>query len=338
VPALAVLVAFWIDDVLDGRIRHVGAMCAAASTIVLLITRDLMGEQKKLIELFVYRYDRPWPDGAPWYIDLSDPILGFGLAFAALMLLLAIRRLRPWVFVALAATAVLATYWTSNVYMRYAAMHWGQRAAIQAYYEQREIHGIDVHYDSPVQLAREWEGFSGDYLIETVVPEHLSPGKPMQIELLVGGSRPKSVALHGRISRIGDERFWVHIDADELARLQPMIEASRGQEAPASRAWKELDADRLLAWQLYWRGENFWSGDEIWGRSDETRTAFKNTDNKEFLQYLNTKGRHGQRYFVITEAGRVRNLPSILPTRTAKDTLEVVDESCNKFTLVSFIL
>ena len=40
-----------------------------------------------------------------------------------------------------------------------------------------------------------------------------------------------------------------------------------------------VDADRLVAWQLYWRGENFWSSDEIWGFLPETRTAFIKTDN-----------------------------------------------------------
>ena len=34
--------------------------------IVLLITRDLMWEPERWIEMFVFRYDRPWPSGEPW--------------------------------------------------------------------------------------------------------------------------------------------------------------------------------------------------------------------------------------------------------------------------------
>jgi len=61
VPAFAALIAFWIDDVLEGRVNRVGLAVAAGVAILLFVMRDLMSEQKQLIELFIYRYDRPWP-------------------------------------------------------------------------------------------------------------------------------------------------------------------------------------------------------------------------------------------------------------------------------------
>ena len=39
--------------------------------IVLLVCRDLMWEPERWIEMFVFRYDRPWPSGEPWSIDPS---------------------------------------------------------------------------------------------------------------------------------------------------------------------------------------------------------------------------------------------------------------------------
>ncbi|MBC7975625.1 MAG: hypothetical protein H7138_11645, partial [Myxococcales bacterium] len=101
-----------------------------------------------------------------------------------------------------------------------------------------------------------------------------------------------------------------------------------------------VDADRLIAWQLYWRGENFWSGDEIWGYLPEMKTAFVKTDNIEFNKYINDRTRAplGRRYFVVTESGRIMSMKSALPTPRARDSFEVVDRSSNKFSLGAFWL
>jgi hypothetical protein len=144
--------------------------------------------------------------------------------------------------------------------------------------------------------------------------------------------------MHGEVSRIGDDRFWITLPGPELAKIEALVQQGRGQKAPARPPQRVLDADRLIAWQLYWRGENFWSGDEIFGRTEETRTVFKETDNKAFLNYLERQGKKGRRYFVVTEAGRANNLRTVLPTERAKDSYEILDRSSNKFTLMSFTL
>jgi len=106
------------------------------------------------------------------------------------------------------------------------------------------------------------------------------------------------------------------------------------------RATKVVDADRLIAWQLYWRGENFWSADELFGPVPEMKTGFNKTDNVDFTKYLNdrTKAPLGRRYFIITEAGRATSMRSLLPTTRSKESFEVVNTTSNKFTLVSFYL
>jgi hypothetical protein len=102
---------------------------------------------------------------------------------------------------------------------------------------------------------------------------------------------------------------------------------------------RAVDADRLLAWQLYWRGENFWSGDEIWGYPPDMKTAFVKTDNIEFNRYLSdrTRAPPGRRYFLITEAGRITGARSQLPPR-GQATYEVIDTTSNKFSLAAFWL
>ncbi len=342
VPALAILIAFWIDDLLSRRIRRVALVAVGAAAIVLLIMRDLMGEQKQFIELFVYRYDRPWPSGEPWNVDLSGTIFAFGIVFAIAMLILMIRKLR-WLTVGLlgACTLVFA-FWAMNDYMGHAGTHWGQRAAIRTYYEQRQIHGMDIRYYGLRQLSDEWSGFDGEYEVRSFIPETLEVGQAMtvKIEIMKPDRRTveKTFSLAGKVSRIGDARFWIQIPDSETAKLAPLVAEGKSYPHPRKAPWKQVNADRLIAWQLYWRGENFWSGDEIWSESPETRTAFKQTDNKEFLKYLKEQGVPGQRYFVATEAGRANGLRNILPTPRAKDTFEILDRTCNKFTLLSFTL
>src|SRR5262249_36214122 len=108
-----------------------------------------------------------------------------------------------------------------------------------------------------------------------------------------------------------------------------------------------VDADRLVAWQLYWRGEVFWSGDEVWGPLPDLRADWQlETNNTGFLKFLNdpVSAPPGRRSFAITEPGRISSLKSILPAQhpdgspsPAKDTFEVLDTTSNKFTLTSFV-
>jgi hypothetical protein len=101
-----------------------------------------------------------------------------------------------------------------------------------------------------------------------------------------------------------------------------------------------VDADRLIAWNLYWRGESFWSQEEIWGPLPESKTTFLQSTNSEFLKYLNDPLRAppGRRYFVITDAGHVGGLRNVLPTPRARDSFEVIDTTSNKFSLAAFAL
>ena len=145
----------------------------------------------------------------------------------------------------------------------------------------------------------------------------------------------------GTVTRIGDHEVEVTIPPRERAKLEPLVAKGRGEKPRRVRApIRVVEADRLIAWILYWRGENFWSGNEIFGPVPEMRTGFNKPDNAAFLKYLGDRTRAplGRRYFVITEAGRDRNLRAILPTQRAKETLEVVNTDSNKFTLVSFYL
>ena len=343
VPALGILIAFWLDDVLAGRAGKNGLLVLFGAALSLLITRDLLGEPKQLIELFIYRHNRPWPDGAPWHVDVSDPILLFGLVAAAALAVMALpwRRARVAGVAGLLATGLGFAVWAANGYMVAAAPHWGQRELHRTYYRERQIHGVDIKYWTLRDLADEWGRDRGDLEVESVLPSGFRAGLPMTVRVHVPGAGVPGdrIELRGQVSTVGDDRFAIAIPAAEREKLGDLIE--RGRKQPRGRArrpWMQVDADRLIAWQLNWHGENFWSSGEIYGETEDTRTVFVNTDNKEFLKYVKKPGRAGRTFFLITEAGRVTGLRSVLPTERARETLETIDTSCNKFTLVRFVL
>ncbi len=339
VPGLAILIAFFLDDLLSGTIRRSSLYMILAAAITLVICRDLIFEHKQFIELFVYRHDRPWPDGAPWVVDLTTPLLAFGITFAALMLLLPSKRLRRYTMPGLAVVAVAFALWASTGYMRAAAPHWGQRALHETYYAQRSLHGVEIEYYSLRDLADQWRD-QRDIEVRSALPEGFSEGQQAHVVISVPGADIKDdrLTMIGKVSSIGDDSFRITVSDEEKAKLAPLVE--RGQEARPSkrRPRSQVDADRLIAWQLNWRGENFWSGGEIWGPFPSTQTVFMKTDNVAFLAYLNKVATPGRRYFVITEAQRAKNLKSILPTQSAKDTVTTLDTSNNKFSLLSFTL
>jgi len=339
VPALAILVAFFLDDLLRGEIRKSGVFMVVAAAIVLVICRDLVGEQKQFIELFVYRHDRPWPSGAPWFVDVGTPLIVFGCAFAGLFLTLPSAPLRRFTFPVLGIAALGFAYWAMNGYMGAAAPHWGQGALHQIYYADRHIYGVDIEYYSLRDLADDWDE-AHSTTVRSVLPKDFASGQPATVTIRVPGAGIPGdrVVLEGKVGRIDGDSFSIDVPEAEHAKLAGLI--ARGRDAaPSKRKPRSLvDADRLLAWQLNWRGENFWSNGEIWGPFPETQTVFMKTDNKEFLEYLKNVAKPGRRYFLITEAGRANNLKSILPTDRARATYEVLDTSNNKFTLLSFTL
>jgi hypothetical protein len=338
VPALAIMVAFLLDDLWQGKVVRFAGAAVVAIIITLLVCRDLIGEHEKLIELYIYRYDRPWPTGDPYSVDLGRTFLIFGLAFSIGYGLLVIERIRRHVIVGLLAAAVIWTMWGSIGYMREAAPHWGMREVIRTYYAERHIQGIDIKYWGLRELAEDWS--DRDRLpVRTAMPDQLDEGAPMVVGLEIPnvGLDDNRVELAGTATELGDQGFVIALNPGERQKIARLIDegkSARRRRPPVS----QVRADRLIAWQLYWRGENFWTGDEVYGPLDDTKTAFKHTDNKAFKKYVERPGQVGRTFYLITEAARAKGLKGLLPTKRGKDTFEIIDTSCNKFTLLRFTL
>jgi hypothetical protein len=87
----------------------------------------------------------------------------------------------------------------------------------------------------------------------------------------------------------------------------------------------------LIAWQMYWRGETFYTANEIYSGPYDKRTVFLGDRNQENLKDYIGRNR-GKRLFFIVERNRLETLRSLLPAES-KASLKILDDRNNKFYL-----
>jgi hypothetical protein len=205
------------------------------------------------------------------------------------------------------------------------------------------------------QLHDEWSTVGETWSFETLLPDDLQLGQPMTVRISVWKpteerTLEKEIVLAGTATALGDHSVTITFNPGERAKLEPslaegkrQILAGRGPKGEPIRGRapvRAVDADRLLAWQLYWRGELFWSGGEIWAWPSEMKTYFGNPNNVQFQKYLSDRKRapSGRRYFVLTEASRLTSAKSMLPTQRARDSFEILNQTSNKFAIGAFYM
>jgi 4-amino-4-deoxy-L-arabinose transferase-like glycosyltransferase len=93
----------------------------------------------------------------------------------------------------------------------------------------------------------------------------------------------------------------------------------------------------LIAWQLYWRGENFYTRNEIYrSLNPNERTVFLGDKNAEKMQQY-FQQHAGRRVFFVVERTRYEALRQLLPAN-AKSTLSIVDDTnCKLYLAVANI-
>ncbi len=89
--------------------------------------------------------------------------------------------------------------------------------------------------------------------------------------------------------------------------------------------------EKLLVWQMYWRGENFYTENEIYEGPKEERTVFLGDRNLENMKAWMERHR-GQRAFFLLERSRYGTLEGALPVH-ARKSLKIVDDGNMKFVL-----
>jgi 4-amino-4-deoxy-L-arabinose transferase-like glycosyltransferase len=90
-------------------------------------------------------------------------------------------------------------------------------------------------------------------------------------------------------------------------------------------------AERLIAYQMYWRGETFYTKNEIYEGPMEDRTVFDQDGADEKLKDWISRNR-GHRHFFLFEHSQSGHLQQLLPIE-AQGSFKVLDESNNKFSV-----
>ncbi|MEO8213670.1 MAG: glycosyltransferase family 39 protein [Myxococcales bacterium] len=89
--------------------------------------------------------------------------------------------------------------------------------------------------------------------------------------------------------------------------------------------------EKLLVWQMYWRGENFYTANEIYQGPAPERTVFLGDKNVENLKAWIAAHR-SRRAFFLVERSRWGQVPGMLPPETQKS-LHIIDDTNMKFVL-----
>jgi hypothetical protein len=89
--------------------------------------------------------------------------------------------------------------------------------------------------------------------------------------------------------------------------------------------------ERLIAYSMYWRGETFYTKNEIYEGPQEERTVF-DTDNADEKMEEWVKSHRGHRVFVLFERGRQEKVKRLLPPES-RDSFQVLYDKNNKFSL-----
>jgi len=202
-----------------------GALAVGAAAIIAFITRDLATSRgtvpgsERLIHLFVYNYDRPWPTRV---LDFRAALFGFGVVAAVSVAALAIHRARPYAARGVVVLATLFAAWGLDVYMVQVTPHWTQRPLFERYYAMRRPTRVDPRFthDPIVAHQMNWKG-ENFYTGNHVVAEECG------LKYCTGGTAEFLRGYRGR-------RVFFVTEHSRLGALQSTIRTAGGEGRPVT--------------------------------------------------------------------------------------------------------
>lgn len=119
----------------------IAATLVGGAALLALVTRDLADATssarpkgtERLIHLFIYNYQRSWPQG----FDASDALVAFGSVATVLLLVAASARLRRMAVTGLFVLSLAFSLWAIHGHMNPLSQHWSQHHLIRTYYARR---------------------------------------------------------------------------------------------------------------------------------------------------------------------------------------------------------
>ncbi|MBA2665248.1 MAG: glycosyltransferase family 39 protein [Bradymonadaceae bacterium] len=136
VPAVAMLVALALDDLLDGDVADSWPLYLVGVGIMGIVAWDIIDDPQMLKNLFTYQYDREWDHGGwdssfRWWIAA---LIAPGFLGSTWLLTRNRRMRRAGVGLLLASGFALAVF-SLNVYMPKITSTWSQKGLWDRYYE-----------------------------------------------------------------------------------------------------------------------------------------------------------------------------------------------------------
>tara|TARA_R110002073_G_scaffold24260_7_gene82024 strand:+ start:35812 stop:38085 length:2274 start_codon:yes stop_codon:yes gene_type:complete len=328
VPGFAILISLWIDDALRSPERiHRGAICLGALASA-CVGYEVVRHQARFIELFIYRYDRPWPSAAPWNVDLSLPLACFTGLFLAFALGLLVRRYAQFAVAGLLALGTVFSLFLGNCYMPAAAPHWGQGQLHERYYAERTIYGVTLKYPSNASVLGDWPASRETIVVNSFIPASLKPGTSLELVLRTPTAKATVAA---QVQSIASSSFALALGPAEWRNA---FDAGTTTANPGQGPIISIDADPLIAWNLHWRSELFWSGGELWSNDSTGHRMFKQGQDQQFVKLLSAPQFRARAIYVLTDAAHASRLRPLLPRDGSHQRVEPTEPSSNKFRLL----
>jgi hypothetical protein len=341
-PALAVLAGVLLDEILAAPTRlHALALLLVAAPITYLSGRDLAAFPPRLLWLFNYDYvnmpgtGRPWPTPGQYgdRYEYGAQLLVFAVAATVATIALALLALRGHQREASAPTTP------------------ADRVNAGPYRDAPEVQRNQeaVRPTPTAALA-----LLGGFVVALVASILCGPSSPGGLAPVIGrlawleptafmlpfvvlvayavsADWQKSARSVAVWALVGLATVWSGFVADKLLiELSPHW--SQKHVIAAYYAKRSGPDEPLIAWQLYWRGENFYTRNEIYRSPKvEDRTVFLGDHNAEKMQQYFTS-HAGRRVFFVVERTRFESLRQLLP-QASRSSLTVVDDSNNKIYL-----
>jgi 4-amino-4-deoxy-L-arabinose transferase-like glycosyltransferase len=319
-PALAILAGIYLDDLLEHASRSdLVALLLVAAPVTFMSGRDLAAFPPRILWLFNYDYVNMPGTGRPWpLVSLYGDRYEYG---TQLLVFAALATLATVVLAAVVArrdpTATPASEAVSPVPL--------PRAAFMALaFAVLVIVGIILGPKAPEGAAPQIGRLDWAYPTLTM----LVPFAALALLL-----RWRGVRMAAAWAMLGLSVIWSGFLIDKvLVELSPHW--SQKHVIAAYYAKRSGPSEPLIAWQLYWRGENFYTRNQIYGSPQPSeRTVFLGDHNAEKMQEY-FKSHAGRRVFFVVERARFETLRGILP-QAARPSLTIVDDSNNKLYLAS---
>lgn len=279
VPALGMLTGWYLLDLLDDRRPQARAAMVLALALLLVVTVGVMGDFQNLRSLFTYKYDRPMPENMPfdwgakvvWNADAAPVQTWAETPFG--------RMVGPMV-----ANVLNIGWFQFETFWKVAGSVAGLGVLLMAFARARRAGLVVV--SSAAALAAFWAlnyympslspHWSQKYLFEKYYEDcHMHKNPPLVEEAY-------NMPL---LRRAG------------LGFVSDFLDAKP----------KRVCDEDIVSWLITWRGETFYSNNEI-------RPLNKATQLGPYLQEIN----HGKTFYVVAERGRIQGLDSKLDGESKK--------------------